>query len=304
VDELVKKFKVRRQKPSDFDIDVYFHVILSSTGKGDLTDDVINQNMGYLNEGFSGNLVTYNTDCKGNTVSGRESSIRFKLIEITRTTNDKWYNVEIDDDDTQEDMGNSLRRGGCDVMNVYSISESSGYSWATLPMGCDRWSAWDGVFMIDKEFDGHLGSYGEGSDTFIHEAGHWVGLDHVFEGGCDSGEGDGVADTPPQTETSFDCPVNKDTCKGGGVDSITNYMDYSENCCMHEFSEGQVTRVHALLEEYRSSDGNGNNDNGSGGNDGNGNNDDYYYCGNDDDYRTGLRKNVISVVKKLSQHQW
>ena len=140
---------------------------------------------------------------------------------------------------------------GCSNMNVYTIGDRSGASFASLPIGCDSNNVYDSVYMIYKEFDGLSDSFGPGSDTFIHEAGHWVGLEHVFEGGCDSAEGDGVDDTPPQTVTDMDCPLNKDTCAGGGVDSIRNYMDYSSDCCMYKFSEGQMTRAHALLDQYR-----------------------------------------------------
>ena len=74
---------------------------MGTNGEGALTDEVIDANMGYLNEGFSGNLKTYNTDCEGNPVSGRETSIRFTLKNINRITNDAWFNVAYADDTTQ-----------------------------------------------------------------------------------------------------------------------------------------------------------------------------------------------------------
>jgi Pregnancy-associated plasma protein-A len=92
-------------------------------------------------------------------------------------------------------------------------------------------------------------NFNEGK-TLTHETGHWLGLYHPFEGGC-SPPGDLVDDTPPQGTPTSGCPVGKDTCPGGGVDSVHNYMDYSYDSCMNQFTRGQTTRFLGQIKTFR-----------------------------------------------------
>lgn len=66
--------------------------------------------------------------------------------------------------------------------------------------------------------------------TTVHEVGHWLGLMHTFQGGCD-GKGDHIDDTPAQKTPSHDCSNPKrDTCTGKGqegFDPVFNIMNYA-----------------------------------------------------------------------------
>ena len=68
--------------------------------------------------------------------------------------------------------------------------------------------------------------------------------------GC-SKKGDLVDDTAAERSAAFGCPVGRDTCVGGGVDPIRNFMDYTDDACMFEFSTGQDGRMDSLFSTYR-----------------------------------------------------
>ena len=107
----------------------------------------------------------------------------------------------------------------------------------------------DGV-VIKAEAFGTLGSlvpFNMGR-TATHEIGHWLGLKHLW-GDAECGD-DGITDTPPQQTYNNGCPTFPHTSRcsvDGSGDMFMNFMDFTDDACMHMFSGGQATKMRSLF---------------------------------------------------------
>ncbi len=220
-------------------VTVYFHIITNGA-TGAVSSGTVNSQISVLNDAYNGGAV-----------GGANTGFSFVLGGTNTTNNATWFNAT-PGSAAETAMKNALHQGGSTSLNVYSTSGGGYLGWATFPWNYAGAPLLDGVVIDYRSLPG--GSYGSQyglGDTAVHEAGHWVGLYHTFQGGC-NGNGDFVTDTPAERSAAFGCPTGRDTCKNkAGLDPILNYMDYTDDSCMYLFSAGQSTRMAAMHNTYR-----------------------------------------------------
>lgn len=219
--------------------DVWFHVIRDDNGNGGVSTQQIASQIQVLNDAFSG------------ATGGVATPFQFNLVGTTYSNNTSWYNAGYGSN-AERQMKAALRVGGAETLNIYSWNLGGGLlGWATFPTDYASDPTYDGVVVLNESLPGGSAApYNEG-DTGTHEVGHWLGLYHTFQNGCKKQGGDQVDDTAAERSAAYGCPVGRDTCRGGGPDPIHNFMDYTDDSCMFEFTAGQADRADALSSTYR-----------------------------------------------------
>jgi len=236
-------------------IPVVVHVFGTDFGGSTVTSEKIAIALNKTNEDFKGLNDDYSTvnslflNVRGNL------DIEFQLAKLdpdgNPTSGINYYDVESGFAEYNDQANASVQYYAWDnfsYMNLYimldlhgnGVTNNSGYAYfPNLFMtenNLDR-IVYNGRYLFgntDKEF----------ASVLTHEYGHWLNLYHTFQDGCTE-PNDGVDDTPPVISAGSGC--NALNCHQNVING-ENYMDYN-SWCMKMFTEGQVIRMQAALQD-------------------------------------------------------
>lgn len=218
--------------PPSIAIPVAFHV-LTNGSQGSVSSGTLNSQINVLNNAYAG------------------TGFSFYIDFVETVDNASWYTMGYGSN-AEAQCKAALNIDPATTLNIYTANIGGGLlGWATFPSSLSSNPDDDGVVVLTESLPGGSAApYNEG-DTLTHEVGHWLGLYHTFQGGC-NGAGDYVDDTAPERQPAYGCPIGRDTCKKGSEpDPVTNFMDYVDDYCMDNFTPCQAVRMHEHVGAFR-----------------------------------------------------
>jgi Pregnancy-associated plasma protein-A len=214
-------------------VPVYVHIIQDGA-LGNLSDQQITEQFALLNRVYDPALL------------------QFRVDSVGRHHNPRWYQGGISTPEEAE-MKATLGRNMTGALNFYTAGLKDGLlGWATFPWYLWAYPVMDGVVVNQGSLPGAGMPPFDLGMTAVHEIGHWAGLFHTFQGGC-AAPGDEVQDTAFEESSAAGCPLRQlSSCPGETrFNPVENYMDYSDDACMKEFTPIQVQRVKDMVGYYR-----------------------------------------------------
>ena len=167
-------------------VTVYMHVVTTNASANNFTQKMLEDQLVYMNTYYN----PWNI------------SLHFGVNGTDFTVNDAWAFASARSPEERA-MKTALRRGGYRDLNLYFLSDLGngllGFCYFPVDNPTVRQLTLDGCINLAGSLPGgNVPRYNLGG-TAAHEAGHWFGLFHVFQGSACSGKGDYVSDTAIQS---------------------------------------------------------------------------------------------------------
>jgi gliding motility-associated-like protein len=211
--------------------------------------------------------------------SGVDTKIRFCLAQkdpdggnttgITRTKS--FFSTHLNKDNEDARLKKLIQWDPASYINIWFITSIDAEAYADF--SCGTWFRLGvGGYATMPPGGGPLdGIVVTGFGPLLaHEMGHYLGLYHTFEGGCRNidceTDGDRVCDTPPDASVrpSGGCGSPSNSCSSDTLsaysngffpvdvpDQVSNFMDYGNNACSNQFTQGQADRMRAAIQTQR-----------------------------------------------------
>jgi hypothetical protein len=188
----------------------------------------------------------------------KPSGVQFKTIDVQEYEQPEWFRHEYGTP-AEGEMKTALGKDTDHCLNIYTCEPGGGLlGYATFPWWLAETPQLDGVVLHHASFPKSPTPWVQQPWPFdlgmtaVHEIGHWCGLYHTFQGGCEA-PGDDVTDTPFEEGPAAGCPIDQpSSCPGETrFNPVENYMDYSDDACMKHFTPQQIQRVRDMAGYYR-----------------------------------------------------
>jgi hypothetical protein len=244
-------------------IPVVWHVLTNSPTNY-VSRNAILQEMKWLNDWFSGQNKYYNTSDMFSAVVARADDLKIRFELATKDPlGNPFDGVHYVTSSVAESckLGEHANyytsQGGTDIwdsryyFNVYTCGIAGLVSgFAAYPSNVPY--DYDGCVLAYKV----VGNTGDSGSTLAHEAGHWLGLGHTFNG--DSCQlDDWITDTPNTDKPSSNWLNVNDRCNSqdsntgfvrcGNTVMVRNVMDYNDQKCNQYFTKGQALKMRGYL---------------------------------------------------------